>query len=197
MWKKLVCSNDLIVKEAKKDGLNVRIEARNNPEGWNIIKRYYAPDNNDSFIEDYFKPNLEGVNEVLKHIQSELLTKGQIKKIKELKKNLDINITRVYHEQNVEKWLFTISSVKKPQRESSLSEDGTIVIKHGDELELDIMVKEKFRPLEEELIELINEKLGISSSMDKDVIHNFYYYYDNTSYTTKQKKHVIPAMLIR
>jgi len=198
MWKKLVSSNDLIVQETENDGLNIRIEARNNPEGWNIIKRYYQTDSEEhSYIEDYFKPNLEEVKEVLHHIQHELLTKMQIKKIKDLKRNFDIGITRVYHEGNVEKWLFTIHSAKRPQRATPLNEDGTIVIKYGQDIELDIMTKEKFRHFEEELIDLINEKLGLTVNEDKDIIHNFYYYFDNTSYTTKQKKHVIPAVLIK
>jgi hypothetical protein len=198
MWKKLVASEDLIVQETKKDGLNIRIEARNNPEGWNIIKRYYAPDNNDnSYIEDYYKPNIDEVKEVLKHIEHDILTKKQIKKIKELKKYLDIDITRVYHEGNVEKWLFNINSMNRAKRESPIKEDGSLVLKHGSEIEIDVMVKEKFRHYEEELLDIINEKLGLNSIEDKDIIHNFYYYYDNTSYTTKQKKKLIPAVLIK
>lgn len=198
MWKKLVSTNDLIVEETENDGLNVRIEARNNPEGWNIIKRYYEPESNEhSYIEDYYKPNLAEVKDVLRHIQHDLLTKTQIKKIKNLKRNFDVNITRVYHEGNVEKWLFSILSARHSQKSAPANEDGSIVIKYGQNVELDIMVKEKFRHYEEELIELINEKLGLTNNTEYDIIHNFYYYFDSTSYTTKQKKHTIPAILIK
>ena len=188
MWKRLITTNDLIVQEAVNDGLNVRIEARNNPEGWNIIKRYYLPDDSTlSYTEDYSRPTLNEAKEAIRYLQGELLTKMQIKKIKNLKKSLDLRIIRVYHEGNVEKWFFTIHSMKRPQT-SSVIEDGTIVIKYGDTIEVDVMVKEKFRHFEEEIIEAVNEKFGLTRQDEKEVIHNFYYYFETTAYTTKQKR---------
>lgn len=197
MWKRLISSEDLIAHEAVIDDLHVRIEARSTPDGWNIIKRYYMPqDNEHSFTEDYFRPSLSEAREVIKRIQQDVLTKHQIRKIKEFRKYIELSLMRQYHDSSFEKWSFTVHSIKKPIAQH-YPEDGTVIVRHGRSIEVDIMVKEKFRHFEEEIINLIDEKLGFINRQDHQLLHNLYYYSDSSSYTTSPQREQLVSMLVR
>jgi len=197
MWKKIISSEDLIVLENTSDSQTVRIEARSTKEGWNVIKRYYTPnDDSYSYMEDYYKSDIDEVKEIIKHIKTELLTRSQIKKIKDFKRNLSIFLNRLFNDGNIEKWFFSVQSIKRPY-EMKLKEDGSVIIRYGEnEIEIDIMMKEKLHHFEEQIVDIINEKLGLLNHKNKELIHNIFYYVDSASFTTKPRKKENFSMLI-
>jgi len=175
-WKKVTETNDLLIYEKRKKELNIRIEARSTDEGWEIFKNY-----NDGkkcgFVEEFFtETKKEALEHVTQLINEKDLSKKEIKTISEIrKKKATIRLYRLYKEKNIEKWLCSVDNDNKA---------GFIVVRFNDSIEVDIVLKEKHRFIEDQIVDDVVKILGLNEFCTT-IEHNVYYYGKHSSYSTE------------
>lgn len=172
-WKKVNDTNDLVVYEKEKKGINIRIEARCTDDGWEIYKNYINEKKSD-FVEEFFA----GTKEEADSIISKLMNKKDLspREIRELtlQKNqkIRVNIQRAYKDINVEKWTFSVNGEHN---------NNFVVVRFGDSLDVDIVLEKKYVTNEIKITEDLMKSLGIED-MPKDIFYNVYYFVKKNSY---------------
>ncbi len=171
MWKCVVDSSDLKTYELSKDNLQVCIEARQNDSFWEIYKTYRSTEL--TFTEEYEASSHEEARDIIRKMKSEVIDEKTLKRIDQVRKNLDIKVKRVYKEENVEKWKFSINSEKY---------ENAIIIRYSEkDIEMDIIANERFKFIETELLDDLFRILGMSD-FGTDVIQNIYFFSKKSSF---------------
>ncbi|MFP4189812.1 MAG: hypothetical protein ACLFSL_02115 [Candidatus Woesearchaeota archaeon] len=171
MWKCVVDSSDLKTYELSKDNLQVCIEARQNDSFWEIYKTYRSTDL--TFTEEYEASSHEEANDIIGKMKNEIIDERTLKRIDQVRKNLEIKVKRTYKEENVEKWKFAINSDKY---------ENAVIIRYSDkDIEMDIIANERFKFIETELLDEVFRILGMSD-FGTDVIQNIYFFSKKSSF---------------
>lgn len=167
MWKKLSETSDLIIYEKKKRSFKIRIEARLNKNSWKIYKTYFN-DRIVDFVEEYStETRNEALNIVNTLVREKDLTTKEIRELKKISgKKLDINLERAYKEYDVEKWLFSVGNDKKIS---------FMTIRFGETIDVDVVMQEKYRFLERNIINELIRMLGLDK-FDLTLNQNIYFF---------------------
>ena len=180
LWRKLSETDDLISLE-KDTSFNykVRIEARNNKSVWQIFKTYFN-NREVAFVEEYTTETKPEAMSVIRGLQRERdLSPSEIKQIKQMMgKKLTLKIERAFKEYEVEKWHFSINEEKMINFAN---------VRYCEHIEIDIVMHEKYRHVEKEIISQIEEKLGLNELGDS-VSYDIYYFRKQGSIRDKSKE---------
>ncbi|MBR9676602.1 hypothetical protein GOV04_00485 [Candidatus Woesearchaeota archaeon] len=177
-WRKVLQSNDVLIFEKKKSEFTIRIEARLVEGEWEVIKKYYG---NVNFSEEYYADTKKETLQLITQLKSEkdLQTKD-IERIKKLRsKNLRINAKRAYKDTSVEKWYIYINN----------KESGFAIIRYDDQTLIDVVVQEKYRYLEDKILDELTKILGLDD-VAYEIVQNVYFYNKSTNYTTETVKSI-------
>ena len=171
MWKSVVDTDELKTFECNKSGLQVCIEARSNKHFWEIYKTYRSQ--NITFTEEYEATSNEEAKRIISRMKSEIIDKKMVDKIDYLRKNLQINVRRVFKNDNVEKWKFSVNSDHYTN---------VAIIRYGiKDVEMDIIADEQYRFIETELLDELFRVLGMND-FAKEVIQNIYFFSKKSSF---------------
>lgn len=174
MWKCLVNTKELITYEKRKGNMKIRIEARFSDNMWEIYKTYHSITGDITFTEEYEANDRKKAQIIISKIKKEVLDEKKIKNIQNLRKNLLLNVRRIYKEQNVEKWCFSINNE---------DESNYVIIRFSDDVEMDILVDEKFKYIETEILDEINKILGLDD-MNYDLVQNIFFFSKKSGFYT-------------
>ncbi len=170
-WKKLVNNAHTVAYEKKLGDYRIIIEARNQDNGWEIIKKYIGSGIN--FNESYNAQNSSELKTILKQLRNEKeLTKAEIHDINRFKKKpLRVQLRRAYKTSEVEKWHF------------SINDDFTniVTIHYADELEIDVVMEQQLKYVEEKILAKLYETLGVDFQ-ETSIQQHIYYYNKKTDY---------------
>ena len=171
MWKKLVESKDIVSYEKSREDLRIIIEARYEDGSWEILKKYLGKE--VDFVEQYYANSLPELKSLVGKLKTEKdLSVDEIKNINNFKKKrLKIDIRRAYKEKNVEKWFFSLTGIYA----------NFIVVRYGDVIELDVVMNERYKYIEEKLIDKLIDSLGLDV-LERDISHNIYYFTKKNSF---------------
>ena len=170
-WKRLVNDSETVSYIKNLGAYKVIIEARNYPDGWEIIKKYVGSGIN--FSETYSAQSSNELKQLLKHLRSEKeLSRAEIRDIANFKKKpLRVQIKRAYKTPDVEKWHFSINE----------NFSNFITVHYGDELEIDIVMEQQLKYIEEKILGKLYETLGLDFE-DAPINQHIYYYNKKTNY---------------
>ena len=170
-WKKVIEDSELIVFEKKLDDMKVRIEARFVENSWKIFKTYIH-ENVSSLISEYSLDNISQVRKKIDDLKKEkILNSNEIKNINPLKKEVAVKLRRVFKEEFIEKWDLSIFDKK---------EKNFLFVRYDDDIEIDFVIDEKYKPYQQEINLQIEDKLGFREFSDY-ITYNIYYFKDHKS----------------
>lgn len=168
-WKRLVSNSETISYIKEKKDYRVIIEARQSDDGWEVVKKYLGSGLN--FAETYNAASSQELKRMLKNLRSEKdLSRDEIENIAAFKKkNLKVFVRRGWKEANVEKWNF------------SIGDDYTnyVIARYGKEVEIDIVMEEQLKYIEDRIIDNLYDVLGIDEELG--IIQNVYYFTKKSS----------------
>ena len=171
MWKCVINTKDLKTYESVDDNLQVCIEARQNNSFWEIYKTYRS--NNLTFTEEYEANNIEEARDIINKMKNDVVDEKTLKKIDYLRKNLVVKVKRVFKEDNVEKWKFSVGSEKF---------ENIIIIRYSEkDIEMDIIANERLKFIESEILDEIYRILGMND-FGSEVIQNIYFFSKKSSF---------------
>ncbi len=172
-WQKLVDTNDLVSYERKAKDMKIRIEARLvHDDQWQIFVTY----NNGkevNYTEEYRCKNKEELHKLIAKLQDmKVKTKKEIEHLSvSQNKQLGIDLTREFRDYNVEKWRFTIE--KSPTY-------NFLLIRDSEFIDIDIIMHEKYKFHEANIIHELYKILGLSDS-GLPIRRNIFYYADRST----------------
>ncbi|MFW5852756.1 MAG: hypothetical protein ACOCUR_01890 [Nanoarchaeota archaeon] len=166
----MIDNKDLKTYECNDKDLQVCIEARQNNSFWEIYKTYRSE--SLTFTEEYEATNSEEAKDIIKRMKNEVVDQKTLKRIDNLRKNLAMKMKRVFKEENVEKWKFSINSEKF---------ENIIIIRYGKEIEMDIIANEKLKFIETEILDEIYRILGMAD-FNSEVVQNIYFFSKRSSF---------------
>lgn len=176
-WKLLVDNPELISYELSQKETRVRIEARRNEENTWTIFRTYVDDSSSAltYTEEFHTQTRDEAEKIISSLQkNKLLTKKEISQQKELQaKRLPVKVKRHFKDYNVEKWFFAVAENKY---------ENVVYIRDAEIIEVNIIMHEKYRPLETNILHELKTILGMDAT-EIDTKQELYYY------TTKAEKY--------
>jgi hypothetical protein len=179
MWKKIAESTDLISFENRAKRLTVRLEARLNPDNsWVIFKRYF---NNEgiSYTEEYHANSKDEAYYLIDALKNKLLDRQEIEEARQSrKKGIKIAVRRTFKEYNIEKWEFSVD------RDEFIN---FIYIRFEDKIGIDIVIHERYKLWEEQILAEVNAIFGLEST-DVDIGLNIIFYSERFNKTHKGKR---------
>ena len=171
MWKCVIDTKELKTYESNDENLQICIEARQNNSFWEIYKTYRSK--TLTFTEEYEANSAEEAKDIIKRMKNDVVDERTLKKIDLLRKNLVIKVKRVFKEDNVEKWKFSVGSEKF---------ENIIIIRYGlKDIEMDIIVNEKLKFIESEILDEIYRILGMAD-FTTEVVQNIYFFSKKSSF---------------
>ena len=178
-WKKLIQDSDTVSYEKNLGDYRIIIEARNTDAGWDIIKKYVGGGIN--FAETYTAKSTGELKNLLKHLRAEKdLSKNEIQDINAFRrKDVRVQIQRAYKTDDVEKWNFCITD----------SYANYVTIYYGRELTIDIVMEQRFKYIEENIIQKLYEVLAIDNN-EQAIQQNIYYFSKKSSNYTEAEDDV-------
>ena len=173
VWKKLSETKDLVVYENEDNAIQVRIEARLVNNEWQVFRRYFN-DMGISLTEEFLCDTMEETLTLIGNLQKEKeLTLPQLENIMRLKhKKLNIKLSRAYKEYDVEKWFFSVNNE---------GFTNIVTVRYADEIEVDVVMHEKYHYIENKVLDELNKSLGLSK-FGTQVRENVYFFNKRTSY---------------
>jgi len=155
-WKKIAESNDIIVFENETKKHKIKIEARKRNNGWEVFKTRIDGDSSN-LISEHF---IEDRKQALKLI-------NRLKRDTSLfRSRQGIMLKRVYKEEFLEKWTFTIDDENIKN---------FLYVKFDPHVRVDIVIHEKYVVQEKKVIEQIEERLGLKE-IGEDFLYEVYYF---------------------
>jgi hypothetical protein len=160
-WKKVVESKDLIVLEKSQKGRKIKIEARKNDESaWEIFKTQIKGDAS-SLISECIVEDKKEMKQILEKLKKEITSKSSPSKA-----NVRLALKRKYKEDFVEKWVFFIGKDKIKN---------IMIVKLDNVIDADLVMHEKYRPVERKILSLIEDQLGLKELGDIINYEIFYF----------------------
>ncbi len=186
-WKEIIKNEEIVSYEREsKEGKTI-LEARREETGWQIIKKFVFP-GEEGLIENYYAESIQELKEMLKRLKREKsIGKKEVFKINDLKKRgIRIELKREYKEKNVEKWSFVFGKGFR----------NFAIVRYGELVEMDIMMGEKYKFIENEIGDKLISVLGLGD-LGKDVCQNFYYFTKkNNSYIENEEQKMLLQKII-
>lgn len=178
MWKKLISSNDLLCFERHLKNYNERIEARKLSGRWEIIKKLYGE--NLNFVEEFTAKTLNDAKQIISKLKKQdEMSPSELRKVNTLlKKDITIDLERVYKDKNVEKWSFFV----RPDQEKN-----NLFLKMDEDVDMDVLLLEKYKYVEDKILDTLMRKLGIDE-MNTTVCQNVYYISKASTYTLEMEE---------
>lgn len=171
MWKCVIDSNELKTYECKTKKLQVCIEARNSNNFWEIYKTYHS--DKLTFTEEFEATSSDEADKIIAKIKKDILDEAALKDMDSLRKNLVVNIKRLYKEGDVEKWQFSVNNAKA---------DNIIIARYSIKvIELDIITSEEYKFVESELLDEISKILGLED-FENEIVQNIYFFSKRSSF---------------
>lgn len=170
MWKKLLDTKDLIAYEKSLKNAKIRLEARLKNNRWRVYKTYNPVvrdiDAKESIsqVKEYIAASRDEAQLLLNDLQHEddsVSVKSNLGM-----KMLKLDMRRCYKEEFVEKWKFTIDD---------FSEDNFVVARFDAEIKLDVILHERYNPLEKQILEKLISSLGLKEISNR-IKYDFYYF---------------------
>lgn len=170
-WKKLVSNTDTISFVKEKGDHSIIIEARHYDSGWEIVKKYVGGDIN--FTEQYNATSNDELKNLLGRLKQEReLSSSEIRTLSQFKKRqLKLDMKRVYQEPNAEKWSFAWNNAY----------NNFVTIRYSKTITVDVVMEEKLKYIEEKIVMKLFESLGLDEA-DKDTELTIYYYTKKANY---------------
>lgn len=170
-WKRLVNDSHTVSYVKHLGEYRVIIEARNEEDGWEIIKKYVGGGIN--FSETYNAQSPSELKQLLKYLRREKdLSKSEIRDITNFKKKpLAVQVRRAYKTDGVEKWYFSISD----------NFANFITVHYADELHIDIVMEQQLKYIEGKILGKLYETLGLDFE-DAPIHQNIYYFNKKANY---------------
>ncbi len=180
-WRLVVDTNDLISFETISSDLIVRIEARKKEDHtWSIFKTY-GDHTFTAYTEEYHAKTRDEVQRIIAFLQKEkLLTKKEIhERSLQRAKKVRLSLKRQFKDYNVEKWQFAVNA--DPY-------DNLIYIRDADVIEVNVLMAEKYRLLEKQILAELQTILGLDVA-EFDIKQEIYYYTTRSEKYFPTKKH--------
>lgn len=170
-WKKVVSNADTLSFTKQKDDVSVIIEARHYDTGWEIVKKYVGDDIN--FVEQYTAGSSDELKRLLAKLKEERdLSSTEIKTISSFRKRqLKLDMKRVWQERHVEKWVFAFNN----------NYTNTVTVHYGRTIHVDVIMEEKLKYIEEKLVMKLFETLGLDEN-EHDTELTIHYFSKKTTY---------------
>ncbi len=170
-WKKLVSNSDTISFMKNRGDYSIIIEARHYDTGWEIVRKYVGADVN--FTEQYSAGSVDEVKSLVNRLKSEReLSSTEIKSISQFKKKqIRLDLKRVYQERNTEKWTFAFNNVFS----------NIVTIHYGKTITVDVCMEERLKYIEEKIVMKLFESFGLDEN-DHDTELSIYYFTKKTNY---------------
>ena len=172
-WKKLLETKDLIAYEKSKNDFKVRIEARSKDKGWLIYKTYNFLTGEDhiTHVREYVAKSIEETRQLLTELKKEHdITLKEVAHTGKVK----LELKRCYKEDYVEKWRFKIDSYNS---------DNFVVIRYDDEINMDIVMHDRYNYVEKDIFNKLVDALGLKGMTDK-IRYDFFYF---TKHSAKRR----------
>lgn len=170
-WKKLIQDSDTVSYVKNLGDYRIIIEARNTDAEWEIIKKYVGGGIN--FAETYTAKTTGELKTLLKHLRSEKdLSKTEINDINSFRnKDVRVQVKRAYKTETVEKWNFCITD----------NYSNYITVHYtNQELIIDIVMEQRLKYIEENIIEKLYDVLAIDKE-EYAIQQNIYYFSKKSS----------------
>jgi hypothetical protein len=158
-WKKIADSSELIVFEKDLESHKLKIEARRIDNGWEVFKTKVEGSKSDLLSEHI----LENKHEALELIDK---LKDEKEEKSERKPSPKVSLKRIYKEEFVEKWFFSIN--EEPVK-------NFVIIRYDNIIRADIVMHEAYAINERDIVAQIEEKLGLPE-FGEAVVHEIYYF---------------------
>jgi hypothetical protein len=170
-WENISSESDLIVFERKNKGYTTRIEARNEQKKW-LIYNIFFNTNGLNLSEEFEARTKEEASKIVTILQQQpTVTLSSLKKqMLERKKSIQIKINRAYKEYNVEKWFFRINSERVVN---------FVTLRFYDNIDLDFVINDKYKPHEQRILKSIITTLGLNN-VEEGLNINCYYFNKHT-----------------
>lgn len=166
MWKLELKTEESLVYQKKDKNFEIKIEARKEESVWKIYKiiNYQK----QSLVNDYEVSNIKEVKKLISKIKNEELSSKEITELFELKKEKGsfFRLYRSFFSQDIEKW--DIYSKNKEEYY------GFVYSRYADNIFLDINLLSKFKYLEKEIVEEIQNILSIKNENTIEI--NIFYF---------------------
>ncbi|MBI5389257.1 hypothetical protein HZB01_02655 [Candidatus Woesearchaeota archaeon] len=166
-WKKLQDSTDLISYERQGRGMSIRLEARAQGSHWDIFK-IYTDGTECKLNEEYSVQTRKEAQYLLTQLKKERsFTKDEIDTMLSLKqKKASIAMHRMFKELDVEKWELSIAGDEHA---------GFAVVRYTLHTDVDIVVHEMYRALEQEILDTIKATLGLEEIGASTQYHLYFF----------------------
>ena len=181
-WKKLVETKDLIVFERSLGKHKVKIEARKAEDfGWEVFKTV-VDNNSASLVSEYSLNTKEEVRKLIEKLKKE---KDRPKRKMMARRSVRVSLKRAFKEEFVEKWYFSVGNDKGRN---------FTVVKFDEALHADIVMHERFRHYERQIIAQIEEKLGLKELGDSIKYEIYYFRKSHSDVQNEAKEHNMDLM---
>lgn len=167
-WRLVVDTIDLISFETISSDLTVRIEARKKEDHtWSIFKTY-SDHTFTAYTEEYHAKTRDEAQRIITFLQKEkLLTRKEIhERSLQRAKKVRLSLKRQFKDYNVEKWQFAVNAD---------SYENLIYIRDADVIEVNVLMAEKYRLLEKQILAELQTILGLDVA-EFDIKQEVYYY---------------------
>lgn len=162
VWKKLISSKELIVMENNGSDRRFRIEARKEGNKWYVYHIRLLDDEAEILNEYVF----EDRRDVMAIIRKIVKQKDPTKKTISIKRNFNIDLTREYKEELVEKWKFVIDNTPH---------NNFVFIRYDDNLKVDVVMNHQYKHHEKHILDMIESKLALKDFADR-ISYDIYYF---------------------
>ncbi|MFH1649774.1 MAG: hypothetical protein ABIA93_04450 [Candidatus Woesearchaeota archaeon] len=172
-WRTISNSEDLKAFEKKaKDG-RVRIEARLGDKGWEVYKTYVH--DGHSYLTGRYHVKESDLNRTILRLKREKLLSPQEAKTVQQESSVDFRFERAYKEDFIEKWVF-----------KSKSTHNFLVVRYDENITVDVVLDDRYKPLEGEVLEQIRKTLGFEDL--GEVKFTLYYYHHRSERRDESKR---------
>lgn len=170
-WKKIVSNADTVTFTKSKEEYSIIIEARQYDTGWEIVKKYVGDEIN--FTEQYSAGSSDELKRLLGRLKQEReLSSAEIKSLAQYRKRqLKMDLKRIFQERHVEKWSFSLNSTS----------NNVVTIHYGKSITIDIIMEERLKYIEEKIVMKLFESFGLDEN-ERDTELSIYYYTKKTNY---------------
>lgn len=170
VWKKIAESKELIILEKEQKDYKFKIEARKTEDlSWEVFKTKVKGEASH-LLSEYTLGDMSEVKNLIEKLKKEDSPNAGI-----AKKNVSLSLKREYKEEFVEKWFFNIGKDKFKN---------FIVVKFDETISADIVLHEKYKPIEKSVLSQLEEKLGLNEIAEDS---NFSLYYFRKQNSVKKK----------
>ncbi len=167
-WKEIANSDEVICCQTNSKEISVTIEARQKEDmAWEIY-RIYHNGRQCLHIDEYTAETRHHAEELMEKLKSEKMpTRKEIMSYaRKSCGGTETKIKRIYKEPFVEKWMLNINNLR---------DSGFLVVRYGDEIEMDIILNNRLERYEKDILSDINKTLGIKRNIE-DIRQNIYYF---------------------